>query len=360
MKKIFIVFGLLIFCLFSCKNINENDNNDDMILSVSAPINNNRGARASYYEESDCEKYLICVSKEDSEETIISDYLYVDENITFHIEEEGDYIINISAYDYRDTEIGKGEQNYTFKYGDVVDVVINVKPNEKGFDIFLVDKVNVVWEKPKSETKRTKSINYNIGDVVYDSEGNPFAVVAGEIDDYWFALGLYESEPMVWQIEEFNFNHTMSDRIPTIQAHLLRATDYSVLYNFEEYEEDYDGSNNVDEILNFYKLDYSKLEYFPSLYWAESYSELNEFMDSKWYLPTLWECYVMFENESKINKALKKVGGDILIDKYWTSTQDSKRPEGDMGDFTFGKWDSDQSSDKMVETNKCRAVFKLK
>lgn len=378
MKKLFTVFSLLSFMLISCGNISE-----DIIINVSTKTSMNRQAEVTYYDESDCDKYFISVFNENGLQ-VVSNYISSNEAISFHLYNEGIYDVEVTAYNKENIEIGKGKETYVLNYGDVVGLIIRIKPNINGVDVSLTNGIDIVWENPDSEfewkddydyVEKIKEIDddiidkkimrksfksedpYYIGEVIYDSENNPIGVVAGKLNDYWFALGLYESETMSWQSEEIESRC----RIPTIQAHLPNAQDESFFYHFDEYEDDYDGSDNFEEVLKFYDFDDSYKDYFYALFYAESYDDIDEsVMNSKWYLPTLWEYKTMFENEFIINDSLISIKGQMLNGVYWSSTQDSKRIEADMGDFKFGGIDSDQSSNRIYERSKARAIFKLK
>ncbi len=69
----------------------------------------------------------------------------------------------------------------------------------------------------------------------------------------------------------------------------------------------------------------------------------------------------MWKNQTEIDAALEKVGGDKLQGyKYWSSSQDSQRTHYDAGDFSFySSFNSDTSGWKTCERNFCRAIFKL-
>ncbi len=94
---------------------------------------------------------------------------------------------------------------------------------------------------------------------------------------------------------------------------------------------DHDGSDNWEEIANADWTGYSDAKTnYPAFNYVSNYgSSYTEDWKDGWYIPTLAEMKMIYENKDTIQSALKKISGFTLATKdsngfadcYWTSTQ---------------------------------------
>lgn len=372
-----VVFALLafVFCFVSC-NDGNNETSKRIVLNVISP-SAERAAEAIYWQESDCTKYGVSVYKTDEGTLVDSGEFTKNGNISFTLLNEGTYTIEVTAYNADNFIIAGGSKDKTVNYGDIVNVVINVTPNQKGFKITLNDGIEIVWNQPGVEEKEEIEIipdssekNHSVGEIIYDSNGKAVAIVTGQgVDGKWFALGLYRSEPMKWlnlsDDSEWSEENSGSDGTyyEEIGTHVNEDGSYTG---------DADGSDNWSIIYN--TLETIEDDWrFQAFYWANHYDmnlAYNHEIDldysrfaTSWYLPSLVEYYIMWKNRSIIDSVLDEISGDCLSGyKYWSSSQDSERTHYDAGDFDFNfdnSFDSDTSGWKTFEQNNCRAIIKL-
>lgn len=375
MKRVVFALVAFVFCFVSC-NDGNNETSKRIVLNVISP-SAERSAEAIYWQESDCTRYGVSVYKTDEGTLVDSGDFEKDGNISFNLFDEGTYTIEVTAYNGDDFIIAGGSKDKTLKFGDVVNVAINVTPNQKGFKITLNDGIEIVWNQPGVEEKEEietipdgSAKNHFVGEIIYDSNGKAVAVIAGQgVDGKWFALGLYRSEPMKWlnlgDDSEWLEENSGSDGTyyEEIGTHVNEDGSYTG---------DADGSDNWSIISNSNNLE--TIEdgcRFEAFYWVNHYDmdlAYNREIDldyscfsTGWYLPSLVEYYIIWKNRSVIDSVLAELGGDCLSGyKYWSSSQDSERTHYDAGDFNFGEsYDSDTSGWKTFEQNYCRAIIKL-
>ena len=378
MKRVlftFVSFVSFVFFFISCQNVN-NESAKKIVLNVISPVSE-RTAEAIYWQESDCVKYGVSVYKTNEGRLIDSGEFKKDGNITFTLLDEGTYTIEVTAYNANNFIIAGGSKDKTVNYGDIVNVVINVTPKQKGFKFTLNDGIEIIWNQPEADKKDeietipiSSENNHSVGEIIYDSNGKAVAVVAGQgVDKKWFALGLYRSESMKWLYlsddsewldENYGSDGSYYEEIGT---HVNEDGSFTG---------DADGSDNWSIISNYNALETIEDGWnFQAFYWANHYDmnlaynhEIDldySYFSTNWYLPSLVEYYIMWKNRSIIDSILDEIGGDCLSGyKYWSSSQDSERTHYDAGDFYFGEsFDSDTSGWKSFEQNNCRAIIKL-
>ena len=219
----------------------------------------------------------------------------------------------------------------------------------------IKDAANAIKASKLLQNSDSSEKSYSIGDIIYDREGNAIAVVAGQVVEnennaYWFAVGLKRSGLMRW-LNQNQDDETFYKKI----ASNISLNEYYGVYG------DLDGSDNWGVILaeDSWR---AKNGLFLAFEWANSYGNNYANDCEGWYLPTLFEYFVMWENKSAIDEAIEKAGGDVLSGyKYWTSSQDLTRTHFDAGDFNFAssEFDKDTSGWKTKEYHNCRAIMKL-
>ncbi len=121
---------------------------DTFTLNVLSPSASNRSINAAYWQESDCKKYGVSVYKTENGEVVDSGEFDKNSSISFALSAEGDYTIEVIAYNEEGIPIAGGSKDKTLSYGDNADVIIYVIPYQKGFDITLNDGIEVVWANP--------------------------------------------------------------------------------------------------------------------------------------------------------------------------------------------------------------------
>ncbi|GEM_PF-3890544 len=359
MKKICFFLVAVLVCFVSCNgSLDEEKSAKTIILNVSTSNSSSRSVDASYWQESDCTKYGVSVIKTESGEVVNSGEFVKNESITFTLLDEGEYTIEVSAYNNENFIIAGGSKNKSFSYGDVSNIVINIVPYQKGFDITLNDGIEVVWVDPNSHGDAYNEItsgvisdgDYSVGKILYDSNNNPVAVVAGQgTDGNWFALGIKRSDSMLW----LNQNDSDETYYEAVASHVNEDGSYTG---------DSDGSDNWG-IVSSLDSERASKGLFLAFEWANNYGSAYSAKISGWYLPSLVEYYIMWKNQTEIDSVLNQIGGDELAGyKYWSSSQDSNRTHYDAGDFNFERmeyFDSDTSGWKTCEHNYCRAIVKL-
>lgn len=189
--------------------------------------------------------------------------------------------------------------------------------------------------------------SYSVGGLVRDSSGNVVAVVAGKgADKTWFAVGLKRSS---YTMEWFDSWDGYDTAYNGIQVHVESDGTYTG---------DADGSDNWS-IVSAQDSENAAAGYFKAFNWANAYSKNYASAISGWYLPSLYEYYVMWTNRTALDAVLQSYGDVLTGYTYWSSSQDSTRVFSDAGDFHFDSYFDDDMSSSKFDQSYCRAIVKL-
>ena len=134
-----------------------------------------------------------------------------------------------------------------------------------------------------------------------------------------------------------------------IHTVILQPTDGTAYYKVGKYYlvGDFDGSDNWTKIC---ELDTSANESdvtnYPAFNWINNYAATNLLTGdnaSGWYLPSVIELIMLYNNKTVVNNALEKVGGTKMENtKYWSSNNSGYRAE--YVDFSDGEYNPDWRS----------------
>lgn len=174
----FIVAISLVFCFLGCKQsveptpayTDEKTDNDESgtkpnsigfkILLPAGNVN-----RAGYYSVEDVESYVVIVKDKESGELVEDRRGRPGETVTITVKQEGEYFIEVIAYNSEYTQIASGSAYKSITFDDgYVSVVIKLIPNQKPSDpsdpsvTKSIDiAIDIQWVSPKVLTLETTS-----------------------------------------------------------------------------------------------------------------------------------------------------------------------------------------------------------
>ena len=141
-------------------------------------------------------------------------------------------------------------------------------------------------------------------------------------------LGLSESSSSIaWAIRDSTGNTTKFENIISSYTRTNRISNSNGDYLYENLviDGDTDGSDNWNEICKVDLNAEQNIDNYPIFKFAKNYGSTNFFtgyFNTGWFIPSLYELYVIYQNKDIINNSLSLFDGDSLQSKrYWTSSE---------------------------------------
>ena len=184
--------------------------------------------------------------------------------------------------------------------------------------------LNISTEKVGYFVYTDKTISSN-----YDSTKTVAGIICGyNANGEKLVLGLSESSSRIaWATRDSTGNETKFENIISSYTRTNRTSNSNGKYLYENLviDGDTDGSDNWNEICKVDSNAEQNIENYPIFQFAKNYGSTESFtgyFSSGWFIPSLYELYVIYQNMGIINESLSLCNGDSLQSKrYWTSSE---------------------------------------
>lgn len=243
------------------------------------------------------------------------------------------YKTNKSAI-FEQVEIQKGIQEL---------IIENIDKNAEFYDFFIT----TIDEQKKENKKSARFYLDNskcpkIGDIILNDKTiihydeniefsqtekiNAVSIIAGFINGIPLGIGLKQSKSsLIWAKWNSTGNNTNFNEIICTP---VSQSDYSPSFKYWDESKtwigDTDGSDNWEQICKI-DTEQNNLLNYPAFDFAINYKNITNLsgeLENGWYLPSIMELFIIYQNKDTLNKILKKLDAPIFEENYyWSSSQ---------------------------------------